>query len=62
MFAQKLIDILKNSIIIEKYKIMFIINRINKKNRRMFFNNIIHMLFIDVILMFVTRFKKQNCV
>ncbi len=38
---------------------MFIINRINEKNRKMFFDNIVNMLFIDVILMFVTRFKKQ---
>ncbi len=47
---------------IEKYEIMFIINRINEKNWRMFFNNIVYVLFINVILMFVTRFKKQDFV
>jgi hypothetical protein len=31
-----------------------------KKNRRMFFDNIVYVSFIDVILMFVTRLKKQD--
>jgi hypothetical protein len=47
---------------IEKYEIMLVINHINNKNRRMFFENIAYMSFINVILMFVTRFKKQNFV
>jgi hypothetical protein len=47
---------------IEKYEIMLMTNHINDKNQRMFFENIAYMLFIDVILMFVTRFKKQNFV
>jgi hypothetical protein len=47
---------------IEKYKIMLMINHINDKNRRMFFENIAYVLFIDVILMFITRFKKQDFV
>ncbi len=61
-FVHKLINIFNNSMMIEKYEIMFIINHINDKNRRMFFENIAYILFIDVILMFVTRFKKQNFV
>jgi hypothetical protein len=47
---------------IEKYEIMFVINHINNKNWRMFFENIVYVSFIDVILMFVTRFKKQDFV
>jgi hypothetical protein len=47
---------------IEKYEIMFVTNHINNKNRRMFFENIAYVSFIDVILMFVTRFKKQDFV
>jgi hypothetical protein len=57
-----MINTLKNFVLIEKYEIMFIINRINEKNRKMFFDNIVYMLFIDVILIFVTRFKKQDFV
>jgi hypothetical protein len=57
-----MIDTLNNFILIEEYKIMLVINRINEKNRRMFFNNIVYVSFITVILMFVTRFKKQNFV
>ncbi len=45
--------------LIEEYEIMLVINRINEKNRRMFFDNIVYVSFIDVILMFVTRLKKQ---
>ncbi len=47
---------------IERYDIMFMTNHINDKNRRMFFENIAYVSFIDVILMFVTRFKKQDFV
>jgi hypothetical protein len=47
---------------IERYEIMLVINRINEKNRRMFFDNIVYVSFIDVILMFVTRLKKQDFV
>ncbi len=61
-FAHELIDIFNDSIMIEKYKIMFVTNHINDKNRRMFFENIAYVSFIDVILMFVTRLKKQNFV
>jgi hypothetical protein len=59
-FAHELIDIFNDSMIIEKYEIMLVINHINDKNRRMFFENIAYVSFIDVILMFVTRFKKQD--
>jgi hypothetical protein len=46
----------------KEYKIMFVINHINEKNRRMFFDNIVYVSFIDVILIFVTRLKKQDFV
>jgi hypothetical protein len=62
MFTHELIDTLNDLMMIEKYKIMLVINYINEKNRRMFFDNIVYVLFIDVILMFVTRFKKRNFV
>jgi hypothetical protein len=61
-FVYELIDIFNDSMIIEKYEIMLVINHINDKNRRMFFENIAYVFFINVILMFVTRLKKQNFV
>jgi hypothetical protein len=61
-FVHKLIDIFNDSIMIEKYEVMFVTNHINEKNRRMFFDNIVYVSFIDVILMFVTRLKKQDFV
>jgi hypothetical protein len=61
-FAHELIDIFNNSMMIEKYEIMLVTNHINDKNRRMFFENIAYVSFIDVILMFVIRLKKQNFV
>ncbi len=61
-FAHELIDIFNDSMMIEKYEIMLVINHINDKNRRMFFKNIAYMSFIDVILMFITRLKKQDFV
>jgi hypothetical protein len=61
-FAHELIDIFNDSMMIEKYEIMLVINHINDKNQRMFFENIAYVSFIDVILMFVTRFKKQDFV
>ncbi len=57
-----MIDTLNDFILIEEYEIILVINRINEKNRRMFFDNIVYVSFIDVILMFVTRFKKQDFV
>jgi hypothetical protein len=60
--AHEMIDTLNNFMLIEKYEIMLVINRINKKNRNMFFDNIVYVSFIDVILMFITRFKKQDFV
>jgi hypothetical protein len=57
-FAHELIDTSNDSMMIEEYEIMLVINRINEKNRRMFFDNIAYVSFIDVILMFVIRFKK----
>jgi hypothetical protein len=47
---------------IEKYEIMFMTNYINNKNRRMFFKIIEYISFINVILMFITYFKKQDLV
>jgi hypothetical protein len=61
-FAHKLIDIFNDSMMIERYEIMLVTNQINDKNRRMFFENIAYVSFIDVILMFVTRLKKQDFV
>ncbi len=61
-FVHELIDIFNDSMMIEKYEIMLMTNHINDKNRRMFFENIAYVSFIDVILMFVTRLKKQNFV
>jgi hypothetical protein len=61
-FAHELIDIFNDSMMIEKYEIMFMTNHINDKNRRMFFENIAYVSFIDVILMLETRLKKQDFV
>jgi hypothetical protein len=61
-FAHEMIDTLNDFMLIEEYEIMFVIDRINEKNRRMFFENIVYVSFIDVILMFVTRLKKQDFV
>jgi hypothetical protein len=61
-FAHEMIDISNNFILIEEYETMFVIDCINEKNRRMFFDNIAYVSFIDVILMFVTRLKKQDFV
>jgi hypothetical protein len=60
--AYKMIDILNNFILIEEYETIFVINYINEKFRKMFFDNIIYVLFINVILMFIIRLKKQNFV
>ncbi len=61
-FAHEIIDTSNDFMLIEEYETMFVIDRINEKNRRMFFDNIAYVSFIDVILMFVTRFKKQDFV
>jgi hypothetical protein len=61
-FAHEMINTSNDFMLIEKYETMLVIDRINEKNRRIFFDNIVYVLFIDVILMFVTRFKKQNFV
>jgi hypothetical protein len=61
-FAHEMIDTSKNLMLIEEYETMLVIDRINEKNRRMFFDNIVYVSFIDVILMFVTRLKKQDFV
>jgi hypothetical protein len=55
-FEHELIDTSNDLIMIEKYEIMLVIDRINEKNRRMFFDNIVYVLFTDVIL------KKQDSV
>jgi hypothetical protein len=60
--AHEMIDTSNDFMLIEEYEIMLVIDRINEKNRRMFFDNIVYVSFTDVILMFVTRFKKQNFV
>jgi hypothetical protein len=61
-FVHELIDIFNDSMMIEKYEIMLVTNHIKNKNRRMFFENIAYVSFINVILMFVTRLKKQDFV
>jgi hypothetical protein len=61
-FAHEMIDTLNDFMLIEEYEIMLVIDHINEKNRRMFFDNIVYVSFIDVILMFVTRLKKQSFV
>jgi hypothetical protein len=60
--AHEMIDTSNDFMLIEEYEIMLVVNRINEKNRRMFFDNIVYVSFINVILMFVTRFKKQDFV
>ncbi len=60
--AHEMIDTLNDFMLIEEYEIMLVINHINEKNWRIFFDNIVYVSFIDVILMFVTRFKKQDFV
>jgi hypothetical protein len=62
MFAHEMINTLNDFMLIEEYETMFVIDNINEKNRRMFFDNIAYVSFIDVILMFVTSFKKQDFV
>jgi hypothetical protein len=57
-----MIDTSNDFMLIEEYEIMLVIDRINEKNRRMFFDNIAYVSFIDVILIFVTRLKKQDFV
>ncbi len=61
-FTHEMIDTSNDFMLIEKYEIILVIDRINEKNRRMFFDNIVYVSFTDVILMFVTRLKKQNFV
>jgi hypothetical protein len=62
MFAHEMINKLNNFMLIKEYEMMLVINCINEKNRRMFFDNIVYMSFTNVILMFVTRLKKQDFV
>jgi hypothetical protein len=61
-FAHEIIDTSNNLMLIKEYETMLVIDRINEKNRKMFFDNIVDVSFIDVILMFVTCLKKQNFV
>jgi hypothetical protein len=60
--AHEMIDTSNDFMLIEEYETMLVIDCINEKNRRMFFDNIAYVSFIDVILMFVTRLKKQDFV
>jgi hypothetical protein len=61
-FAHEMIDTSNDFMLIEEYETMLVIDRINEKNRRMFFDNIAYVSFIDVILIFITRLKKQDFV
>jgi hypothetical protein len=56
-FAYEIIDTLNNFMLIEKYEIMLVINRIHEINRKMFCDNIVYVLFINIILIFITHFK-----
>jgi hypothetical protein len=60
--AHEMIDTSNDFMLIKKYEIMLVIDRINEKNRRMFFDNIVYVSFIDVMLIFVTSLKKQDFV
>jgi hypothetical protein len=57
-----MIDTSNDSMLIEEYEIMLVTDRINEKDRRMFFDNTAYVSSTDVTLMFVTRLKKQNFV
>jgi hypothetical protein len=57
-----MIDISNESMMIEEYETMLINDKINEKNRRMFFDNIAYVSSTDVILVFVIRLKKQKYV
>jgi hypothetical protein len=60
--AHEMIDTSNESMMIKKYKTMLVNDKINEKNRRMFFDNIAYVSSIDVTLVFVTRLKKQRYV
>jgi hypothetical protein len=46
--------------LIEKYDTMLINAKLNEKNRRLLFDNIAYISFIDVTLMFSTKLIKQK--
>ncbi len=60
--AHEMIDISNESMMIEEYETMLVNDKINEKDRRMFFDNIAYVSSTDVILVFVTRLKKQKYV
>jgi hypothetical protein len=62
MSAHEMIDTSNDLMLIEGYEIMLVTDRINEKDRRMFFDNIAYVSSTDVILMSVTRLKKQGFV
>jgi hypothetical protein len=57
-----MIDISNESMMIKEYETMFVNDKIKKKDRRMFFDNIAYVSSIDVILVFVIRLKQQKYV
>jgi hypothetical protein len=61
-FAHKMIDISNESMMIENYETILVNDKINEKDRRIFFDNIAYVSSIDVIFVFVTRYKKQKYV
>ncbi len=61
-FAHEMINISNESMLIEKYESMFVNDKINKKDRRMFFDNIVYVSSIDMTFVFVIRLKKQKYV
>jgi hypothetical protein len=60
--AHEMIDTSNESMMIEEYETMLVNDKINEKDRRMFFDNIVYVSSTDVILVFVTRLKKQRYV
>jgi hypothetical protein len=60
--AHEMIYISNESMMIKEYETMLVNDKINEKDRRMFFNNIAYVSSIDVILVFMTRLKKQKYV
>ncbi len=60
--AHEMIDISNESMMIKEYETILVNDKINEKDRRMFFDNIVYVSSTDVILVFVIRLKKQKYV
>jgi hypothetical protein len=60
--AHEIIDISNELMLIKKHKTILVNDKINEKNRRMFFDNIVYVSSIEITFMFVTRLKRQRYV